>query len=222
MKKICFILAMLLVLVAVFAQPVGKIRYAVGDVLYRPNQNAAWKAVDLNMTVEQGGMIKTGLDSTVEILWNSNLASTVVAGKTLFIRNLHDEVHQKQKWVSQVKDKSDMLSLQSKQRASTVAGIRRDEVEIKSQSELFWDMEPLQSLDEALELFEKRDFNLAIPKFHKVIEQGPLKKDAEIAHSYLILIYEEQKNLPAMKKQIGILREDFPRSAILDSLPKDL
>jgi tetratricopeptide (TPR) repeat protein len=204
------------------AQNLGVIRFVLGDVQYRSNQNSPWKTAALNQAIEPGSILKTGLDSSVEILWSTNMSSNIGAGKSIVSKDLYDEVHKKQQWVKQLKDKASNLSLQSKQKATTVAGIRRDEVEIKSQSDLYWDMDPLQSLDEAIALFETKEFDSAIRAFDKVIDQGPLKKDAELAHTYLILIYEEQKNVNAMKKQIGVLRTDFPRSVMLDSLPKDL
>lgn len=208
-------------LIPLCAQNLGVIRFVLGDVQYRSNQNSPWKTATLNGVIEPNSIIRTGLDSSVEILWSSNLSSSITAGKSVTLRDLYDEVHKKQQWVTQLKDKASNLSLQSKQRATTVAGIRRDEVEIKSQGDLFWDMDPLQNLDEAIALFESQNYTAAITALKKVIDQGPLKKDAELAHTYLILIYEEQKNPALMKKQIGILRADFPRSTMLDSLPKD-
>ncbi len=222
MKKILLILTIAFITANVMAQILGKIRFPVGDVQYRKDQNSPWRTAEINQDIEPNSQIKTGLDSSAEVIWNSNVTTTISAGKTVSMKTLYDEANKKQKWVTQVKEKTENMSLPSKQKAATVAGIRRDEVEIKSQGELFWDMEPLQSLDEAIRNFETNELTIAIPKFKKVIEQGPLKKDAEIAHSYLIMIYEEQKNTSAMKLQIEALRSDFPKSQILEFIPKDI
>ncbi|PKN78499.1 MAG: hypothetical protein CVU48_08185 [Candidatus Cloacimonetes bacterium HGW-Cloacimonetes-1] len=203
-------------------QNLGKIRFPLGDVQYRSNSNSPWKAAALNAEIEPNSVIKTGLDSSVEILWDTNLSSTVGPNKTVTMRNLYDETNQKQKWANQVKVKASTMNLKAKQRATTVAGIRREEVEIKSQSELYWDMEPLQNIDDAIILYESQKYPEAILKFRKVIEQGPLKKAAEIAHSFLILIYKDQANTTAMKAEITTLKADFPNSEILESIPQDL
>jgi hypothetical protein len=57
--------------------------------------------------------------------------------------------------------------------------------------------------------------------FEKIIEQAPLAKNAELAHACLIMIYDEQGNKTMMKKHIQQLKEDFPDSSTLDSLPPD-
>ena len=215
-------LLLLVILVSLSAQDLGKIRFVLGDVQYRSSQNSPWKAATINASVEPNSIIKTGLDSSVEILWNSSLSSTIGANKTTVMRTLYDETHQKQKWVTQIKGKANTMNLQAKQRATTVAGIRREEVVIKSQSELYWDMEPLQKIDDAIALYEAKKYPEAIALFQKIIDQGPLKKDAEIAHSYLIVIYQEQANIRAMKEQIETLKADFPNSEILESIPQDL
>ncbi len=221
-KYIGLSIVLMILLLPLSGQSLGKIRFVLGDVQYRSNPNAPWKTASLNAEVEPNSVIKTGLESSVEILWDTNLSSTVTANKTVSMRTLYDETNQKQKWANQVKGKASAMNLKAKQRATTVAGIRRDEVEIKSQSELYWDMEPLQNIDEAISLYESQKYTEAILKFQKVIEQGPLKKDAEIAHSFLILIYKEQANTTAMKAEIKTLKADFPNSEILESIPQDL
>lgn len=194
----------------------------MGDVQYRSNQNAAFRSVELNAKVEANGFIKTGPDSEVTINWNSGLSSEIKSNKTIDISNLYNEVHKKTKWVSQLKNQASSLALYNKKETSTGGAIRRSEVVISKQSELYWVMEPLESLEDAIALFDNRKYPEAITKLQKVIEQGPLKRDAEIAHSYLIMIYEDQNNATALRKQINLLKSDFPKSSLLEILPKDL
>lgn len=219
MKKTIYTLILILFYALLSAAPLGKLRFVLGEVHYRDNQNSPWKEAKINQLVDENGQLKTGPGSTAEILWNNNLSSTVAAKSTLTIKKLFEELSSQQKWVNQVKDKVSGMSLQKKQQPATVAGIRREEAQVEIQTELFWDAEPLVDITEAIALYEDSEFEPAIPLFLKVIEQGPLKKDAEIAHSYLILIYEEQKDTVNRNHHIRLLKTDFPTSVIIPSLP---
>jgi len=218
-RRFC-LLILLLGSTILLSAPLGKIRFLIGEVHYRKNQNAPWKSVTLNQEIELAGFIKTGPGSTAEILWNNNLSTTVTAKSQVAVKQLYDELNSQKKWVQQVKDKVSGLSLQNKQKTSTAAGIRREEAQLEIQTELYWDAVPLQDIQEAVDLFERREFNLAIPLFLLVIEQGPLAKEAELAHGYLILSYEELKNTAKRDEHIRILKTDFPQSSIIPSLPE--
>jgi hypothetical protein len=102
------------------------------------------------------------------------------------IKSLYDLAHEKRGWTTQIKDKAKNMGLQQKNRAE-VAGIRRDEVELKSESELYWDADPMVSVFDVIALYEQHKLSEAIPLFKTVIEQGPLHKDAEMAIVFLSL-----------------------------------
>jgi Tfp pilus assembly protein PilF len=66
-----------------------------------------------------------------------------------------------------------------------------------------------------------RDYTKAVEIFEKVIEQSPLDKDAELSHTCLIMIYDELGDKVNLQKHIKQLKEDFPDSSALDSLPPE-
>ncbi|MDP2172957.1 MAG: hypothetical protein Q8M98_00155 [Candidatus Cloacimonadaceae bacterium] len=220
MKKTLLIIIAGMVIAILCASGVGKIRFLLGDVQYRDNQNTTWKKAVIGQNLEMTGMIKTGIDSSVEILWTNN-QSTILDAKVsaVTIKKLVQDNQSKQKWTSQVREKASNMNLQSKHGNTQAAGIRREEADLEIQTELFWDIAPRQDIQEAIDLFDLQKYALAIPLFELVVAQGPLKKKAEVARTYLILIYEDQKDVPNRQKQIEALRMDFPNSDILLSLP---
>jgi len=220
MLRQLLILGIVIFYVPLLAINTGTIRFIKGEVLYRPNTNAQWRVPKIKETVEMNGTIKTGIDSSVEILWNDNTISKLEAKREFTIKTLWDLAHDKKEWTGQVKDKINSFCLQQKNRAE-VAGIRKEEAEVKTESELFWDVDPLVDVFDAVELMEKKEYITAIPLFEKVIEQAPLNKDAELALACLILIYSEQKDPKLMSKYIGILKQDFPQSTFIESLPAE-
>jgi len=201
------------------AAPVGKIRFILGDVQYKENQNAAWKKAILNQNVEASASFKTGVDSKVEILFTGNQSYTIQARNTIAVKKIQLDMQSQQKWTAQVREKASNMSLQNKQRNTSVAGIRREEAEIKK-SDLYWYIPPRQDIQEALDLMDLKEYQIAITKFELVIEQGPLKKDAEIARTMLILIYDELKDKPRQKLHYEALKRDFPQSELLRSMPE--
>lgn len=201
------------------AAPVGKIRFLVGDVQYKEHQNAPWKKATLNQDVEPTASFKTGIDSKVEIIFSGNQSHTIEARMTLTIKKIQQDMQSQQKWTAQVREKASNMSLQNKQRNTNVAGIRREEADIKK-SDLYWYIPPRQDIQEALDLFDLKEYQKAIPKFELVIEQGPLKRDAEIARTMLILIYDELKDKPRQKSHYDALKRDFPQSELLRSMPE--
>jgi hypothetical protein len=221
MKSLVFVVIACLACVYLGAAQVGKITFFVGEVLYRANQNQAYKGVIRDMLLAEDGFLKTGPDSSVEVLWLSGGTVTIESNRQVSIRKLFEEASSKQNWKNRLESKVGNLKLQSKRRASTTAGIRRDEAEVKRDSLLFWSVEPMQDILPAIDLFEGKQYLKAIPLFEAVIQQAPLKKDAELSHAYLILIYDAIGDTQKLKKQVEVLKQDFPRSTILDSLPQD-
>jgi tetratricopeptide (TPR) repeat protein len=201
--------------------PVGKINFFLGEVQMKDNQNLAYKTATMNAVVHQEGYVKTGPDASLEIKWTNGCVSKVDPNKQLSIAKLLEEANANPNWRNKLANKASGLKLQSKQSAKSVAGIRRDEVEVKKESSLFWYTETPLVIDDAIAFFDNKNYTSAIPIFEGVIEQGPLKRDAELAHTYLILIYDELGDKTKMKQHVETLKADFPESSTLDSLPPD-
>jgi len=201
------------------AVPVAKVKFLLGDVQYKENQNLPWKKAVLHQNVESTASFRTGLDSQVEIQVRPNQSYMVESKTTISLKKIQQILQSQQKWTAQVREKASTLNLQNKKRETSVAGIRREEAEVKK-SELYWYIPPRQDLQEAIDLFDLREYQKAIPLFELVIEQGPLKKNAEIARTMLILIYEEQKDVPRQKAHFQALKRDFPQSELLRSMPE--
>jgi hypothetical protein len=212
-------MAMVLTLGVLSAVPVGRFRFVLGEVYYRDSQNDPWQDAAINRSIDSGGYIKTGPGSSAEILWSSNLSTIVPAKANTSIQKLYDELSTQQKWVNKLKDKVEGLSLQKKRQTAGVAGVRRAEAAMEVASELYWEAEPLQDIAEPIALFDANDLEAAVPLFLKVIDQGPLRRDAELAHSYLIMIYEHRMDIIGRNHHIRLLKQDFPNSQIIPTLP---
>ncbi len=221
MKCTYVTLAMLCVVGWISAAQVGKISFIVGEAYYRVNINQPYKPVSMNMPISDTGYLKTGLDSSVEVLWSNGTSSTLTANRQISLKSLMAEANSKQSLRKKLENKMGNLRLQSNRLISSEAGIRRSEAEVQDKSLLYWHAEPLQSIAECIELFDSKQYARAIPLFNKVIEQSPLMKDAELAHAYLMIIYEEMGNTAMLQKHIDILKQDFPGSTLIESLPKD-
>ena len=221
MKRLSLFIALCLLGLHMEAAQVGKIRFFSGDVQYRTNQNQAYKPASINLPISEDGCLKTGPDSYVEIVWESGITSTVNASSQVGIRKLMEDASSKQNWMNKLETKVGNLKLQNKRRASGTAGIRRDEAEVTTDSLLFWVLDPQQDINEAIDLYEMKQYTKATPLFEKVVIQAPLKRDAELAHAYLILIYNAAGDKANMQKHINALMQDFPNSATLDCLPTD-
>ncbi|MDD4309339.1 MAG: hypothetical protein PHO32_03085 [Candidatus Cloacimonetes bacterium] len=221
MKKLTMLLIFTLALIALTAATVGKIRFILGEVFYKETQSQIYKTAILNANVSEDGFIKTGLDASAEIEWNSGVTSTVKANTQISISKLLQQANSNPTWKNKMKESLNNLKLQNPRNASSVAGIRRDEAEVKKENSLLWFQDPLQSMEDAIALYEAKDFPKAITAFQKVINQGPLKKDAEHSHAYLIMIYDEQNDKVNQQKHIELLKSDFPDSALMENLPVD-
>jgi hypothetical protein len=188
-------------------------------VMYKANASSAYIRADLNQPIASEGWLKIDLDSEAEILWtDDNTTSLLTANQQISINALMTQIHQNSSWSNSLQKKIGALSLQNKQKAVTVAGVRRDEVEIKTESELYWDVEPLTSMDEAMASFQQGKYADAIKLFLAIVEQAPLRKDAETARGYLILCYDKTANKQGIALQIQKLKTDFPNSTLLESL----
>ncbi len=222
MKKDILVFIIVMAICSLSAEIVGKIRFILGEVHYKDSQNLSYKIAALNTQVNSQGYIKTGPGATAEIQWTNGSVYIVEANKQESISKLLAEANSNTNWNNKLWDKVNNLKQQNKQGARSVAGIRREEAEVKKESQLFWYMEEPPNIDSAVELYEKREFAKAIPIFEKVINYGPLKREAEMSHAYLILIYGEMKDKTKQKKHVDLLKADFPDSSMLNSLPPEM
>lgn len=219
MKHFLTVICLLAGLVVLTAAPVGKIKFILGDVQYRENQNSPWKNAVLYQGVEATASFRTGVDSQVDISIGKNQSYTINSKTTITVKKIQQELQSQQKWSAQVREKASNMSLQDKKKETSIAGIRREEAEVRK-SELYWYIPPRQDIQEALDQFDLKEYQKAIPMFEAVIEQGPLKNTAEVARAMLVLIYEELKDLPRQREQYQALKRDFPRSELLRSMPE--
>ena len=218
MKPFAIIIALATLFTALTAAPVGQIIFFRGEVQYKQSQNSAYKTPVMNAKVQEEGFLKIGLDSSAEIKWTNGNVSKVDETGTFSICKLLKEANSKSNIRSKVMDKVNKLKLQNTRTASSVAGIRREEAELKQTTPLRWENEQTISIDDAIALYDSLKFAEAIPAFQSVINQAPLKNDAELAHAYLIMIYDEQNDIPNRQEHIERLKSDFPCSTILEDL----
>jgi len=209
------------IILCLFPAPVGKIRFLVGEVQYKTSLNLTYKPATLNMEVEPEGYIKTGPDSKAEIQWNNGIKSVINANTQINISKLQADALNNPNYRINLRDRINNLRVQNEKRdANQVAGIRKKEEEIIPESELFWYSEQYNVKD-ALTFMDAKNYPQAIEIFEKVIEQSPLDKDAELSHTCLIMIYDELGDKINLQKHIKQLKEDFPDSSALDSLPPE-
>ena len=209
------------IILCLFPAPVGKIRFLVGEVQYKTSLNLTYKPATLNMEVEPEGYIKTGPDSKAEIQWNNGIKSVINANTQINISKLQADALNNPNYRINLRDRINNLRVQNEKRdANQVAGIRKKEEEIIPESELFWYSEQYNVKD-ALTFMDAKNYPQAIEIFEKVIEQSPLDKDAELSHTCLIMIYDELGDKVNLQKHIKQLKEDFPDSSALDSLPPE-
>lgn len=218
MRQTIIIITFCLIAITLQAEKAGTLHFIMGKVMYKANTNTAYVPAEINQAISREGWLKTELDSEAEILWTDNTTSTVQANQQISINTLITQAHKSGSWSNNLQQKVSALSLQNKQKATSVAGVRRDEVELKAESELYWDMEPLESIDDAISLFQQEKYSNAAKAFQKVVEQAPLRKEAETSHGYLILCYEKLGDKKNLELQIQKLRADFPNSPLLESL----
>jgi len=209
------------IILCLFPAPVGKIRFLVGEVQYKTSLNLTYKPATLDMEVEPEGYIKTGPDSKAEIQWNNGIKSVINANTQINISKLQADALNNPNYRINLRDRINNLRVQNEKRdANQVAGIRKKEEEIIPESELFWYSEQYNVKD-ALTFMDAKNYPQAIEIFEKVIEQSPLDKDAELSHTCLIMIYDELGDKVNLQKHIKQLKEDFPDSSALDSLPPE-
>ena len=221
MKKTMLLITFAGIILCLFPAPVGKIRFLVGEVQYKTSLNLTYKPATLDMEVEPEGYIKTGPDSKAEIQWNNGIKSVINANTQINISKLQADALNNPNYRINLRDRINNLRVQNEKRdANQVAGIRKKEEEIIPESELFWYSEQYNVKD-ALTFMDAKNYPQAIEIFEKVIEQSPLDKDAELSHICLIMIYDEQGDKVNLQKHIKQLKEDFPDSSALDSLPPE-
>ena len=115
MKKLYVTLVFGLIMLGILgAEPAGKIRFIFGDVHYRINPNAGWTIPKINSELEMNGVIRTGSNSNVEIIWKDNTITKLDASREMSIKSLYDLAHEKRGWTTQIKDKAQKMGLQQK------------------------------------------------------------------------------------------------------------
>ncbi len=219
-KTFLIILLILLAAMCLANDVVGKIRFLVGEVQYKESQNLNYKTTLLNALVHKEGYFKTGPGSSVEIQWNNGSVSVINASTQVAVSKVMADAANNANWKNKMWDKVNNLKTQNRS-AGTVAGIRRDEAEVKKESQLFWYQDALYDIQAGIDHYDKGEYTQAIPIFEGVIQQGPLKKDAEISRAYLIMIYDELGDKTKQKQQVDLLKADFPHSSMLESLPPE-
>ena len=222
MKKYIITIILTAIVLFLFADSVGKIRFMVGEIQYKASPNLTYKKATLNMEVHSEGFIKTGPDSKAEIQWANGNVSIINANTEIRISKLQAEASSNPNYRNKLWDRMNTSRVQSnKNQANNVAGIRREEVEVFPESQLYWYSEPKYKLEEAFTYFDAKDYQQAAELFEKIIEQAPLSKDAELSHTCLIIIYDQFGDSIKLKQHIKQLKEDFPDSSALDSLPPE-
>ena len=151
MKKTMLAITFVLIALCLSAASVGKIRFIVGEVQYKASPNLSYRTATLNLEVEPEGIIKTGPDSKAEIRWNNNTVSSINANTQISISELQKKALSNPDYRNKMWDRITNLRVQNEQHnASDVAGVRREEVEVMPESQLFWDDEPEYNIQDAL------------------------------------------------------------------------
>lgn len=215
-----FVLALMTGLLC--AEQVGSISHVIGDVRYKDAPGSPFVKISSNSPVTLNGELRTAPNSSAEILWKSGGRTTISAGRTVSIRSLHEEASKSLSWDAKLKRQISNLLSPKKTEQSTVAGIRRDEVKLNQATELYWSDVDGADLQEAYEYFENNEFEQAIPILEQVIEQGPLKKESEISHALLILIYDQLGDSAKRKQHEDFLKADFPKSTLLQQISGEM
>lgn len=217
MKKTIITALFLMTAIMLTAVIVGKIRFINGEVLYRENQNRPYTKTTIGAAIHDSGYIKTGIDSEAEITWNNNTVDILEANSEYSITKLLEKANSQPSFRNKLWNNLNSLKLQNTRRATSVAGIRREEAEVEKDKQLFWSTEDSINIEEAISLYDAGNLDGAIKMFEQIIYQGPLSKNAELAHAYLILIYTDQGKNELAEKQIKILQTDFPGSTVLNT-----
>lgn len=220
MKRYLMIALLMLLFLSLGAQEVGKIAFFAGDVQYKTSKNASFQKATLNMPVSMEGYVKVGLAAEADIVFNNNSRYSIKQNQNLSIREIYEIASQKG-GVSKLKQQYSKLSLTNAREASTTAGIRRYEVDMVEEDDLFWFEEEPPSLKHAQLLFENEEYEEAILMLDEVIDFDPLSSDAELGHVILIMIYDEQGEEELRDEHIDFLREYFPQSQYLELIDED-
>ncbi|HPF08168.1 MAG: hypothetical protein PHY21_05345 [Candidatus Cloacimonetes bacterium] len=219
MKNLFLTIVLVLLLLPIAAEVVGKIQFIVGTVEYKESLNAPYKAASKGMQIHKDGYLKTGLAAKAEIVFDNGAFSELAQNQSISINKLYDEACTSGSWSDKLKRQMKNLSLPNRKETSSVAGIRRDEAEVQKKSYYYWDEVESVDFSAARDMYEQKKYSDAVPMLLKVIEQNPLQPEAEISHLLLILIYEEQQKPIARDKHTALLRKDFPHSQYLELLP---
>ncbi|OPX29802.1 MAG: hypothetical protein B1H06_00885 [Candidatus Cloacimonas sp. 4484_143] len=206
------------------AEEIGFVSFILGEAEYKINRNAEWKALDIDSIVHETGIIKTGLDTELEITWkHNNQISTLTSEQEISIKQLMIDASKESSWDEKFTSKLNTLFTEANSNeANTVAGIRKSEVELDKESELHWKTEEEVDLKTGVDAFQAQNLGSAIQVFKAVIEMNPLSPDAEFARAYLALSYFLTNRKTEAKEQLTILEKDFPNSVLIEQIKQGI
>lgn len=212
-----------------FSETVGTVTFVLGEAKYKENVNSSWKDLELNAKIDASGIIKTGLDSEISITWTkSKIPQRILAERQATVQELLNQSMKSATWKEKLESKLTILVAEKKKKkdAISVAGVRRAEVKLDSDNEvssdLYWKTEKKVSLEEALSAYEQKDFDTAVGRFYKIIEQSPLSKDAEMSRAHLVLYYSSINDTRRAKEQLQVLKADFPNSELASEIQESI
>lgn len=216
MKNI-MITCLLLCCTWLYAERVGKVSFLIGKAFYKTNNSAKWQSLQLETAIDQNGYVQTQVDAELEILWNNGTRYRVKGESNTAVKDLFEKSKKSMNWQEKMEDKlAFLVATREKTKATNVAGIRKDEVSLDKSSELFWAVDPVYYLKDGIEQYDNQHYAEAITTFKKVIEQGPLRSDAEIAHAYLAICYNKLNGTADAREHLELLLKDFPGSGLVE------
>ena len=217
-KSFLMIISLLLVCATVFAlEKVGVVKLVVGNANYKASNSAKLNPLNINDEIHMEGTIQTELGSKVKIQWLDKTLFTVDADQSVQVAAIYEKTHQSSSSSKKLLGKLKQLTAQNSSSPTSVAGIRRSEVEGSNESELYWAVDPQIPISKPIELFQQQLYDEAIELFQKIVEQAPLSKDAETARGFLIICFERKGDEKNKNLQLELLRKDFKDSALLES-----
>ena len=222
---ICTVLLLILISsIYVQAEEIGIVSFILGEAEYKINRNAEWEVLDIDMIVHETGIIRTGLDTELEITWKlNNQISTLNSEQEITIKQLMIDASKESSWDEKFTSKlNNLFASANDNEANTVAGIRKSEVELEEESELHWKTEEEVNLKVGVDAFQAQNLGTAIQVFKEVIEMNPLSADAEFARAYLSLSYFMTDRMSEAKEQLAILEKDFPNSVMIEQIKQGI
>ena len=211
----------MLVAGSAFAQsgnPIGEITYVEGTV--RLQNNGAWAPAQMKQKVYAGQTIETGTDGSVEIRWTNSSKTVVEGARRQAVQALFENSGKNVKsgsdgfWTSfkgLLKNKNN-----DKQQEG---GIRRSEVEVKSQptrNDMYWKVDEEVSFETAAGYYESQEYPKAARAFRLFLEQRPKDPRAKLAMFALGHCYVEMNNIGEAKEMFKQFTEKYPDDELVE------